>query len=252
MSVGRNKMEDTTQETVVEAPVEDKVETTETEGVVQEVTEDDAPTPDDKEAQAEKEAEESLFKELMAKKGFKSEEDFAKSYSELEGSFSKKSADAAELEKLVDAILTADDDTDDSPTNNESEKTQRLEADVNLMKATQRHPDLPDFADTMKEIAEKNPDAKGLFRTAEGVELLYKMAKVDKQDEVVAKAREEGRNEVTAKEVEKLQAQVASDTKAKRPDKKVFTRSEIAEMSIEEYNEHEAEIKSQMNAGLIE
>jgi hypothetical protein len=244
-------MEDTTQETVVETPTEvDKVETTDTTGVAQEVT-DDAPTVEDKEAQAEKEATDSLFKTLMEKKGFKSEEDLAKAYSELEGSFSKKSADAAELEKLVDAILTADDD-DTAPAGTESEKTQRLEADVNLMKATQRHPDLPDYADAMKEIAEKNPDAKGLFRTADGVELLYKMAKVDKQDDVIAKAREEGRNEVTAKEVEKLQAQVASDTKAKRPDQKVFTRSEIAEMSIEEYNEHEAEIKAQAAAGLIE
>ena len=251
MSVGRNKMEDTTQETVVEAPVEDKVETTETEGVAQEVTEDDAPTPDDKEAQAEKEAEESLLKTLMEKKGFKSEEDLAKAYSELEGSFSKKSADAAELEKLVDAILTAD-DTEDTGTVQESEKTQRLEADVNLMKATQRYPDLPDYADVMMEIATKNPDAKGLFRTAEGVELLYKMAKVDKQDKVIADAREEGRNEVTAKEVEKLQGQVASDTKAKRPETKVFTREEIGKMSIDEYNEHEAEIKSQLKAGLIE
>jgi hypothetical protein len=245
-------MEDTTQETVVETPVEDKVEATETTGVEQEVTTDDAQTPVDKEAQAEEEAEESLFKELMEKKGFKSEKDLAKAYSELEGSFSKKSADAAELEKLVDAILTADDDTDDASTNNESEKTQRLEADMNLMKATQRHPDLPDFADKMKEIAEKNPDAKGLFRTADGVELLYKMAKVDNQDDIVAKAKEEGRNEVTAKEVEKLQATVASDTKAKRPDKKVFTRAEIRDMSDEEYDKYEAEIKAQAAAGLIE
>lgn len=255
-------MKDTTQETTVEAPTgdvvdassEDKVETAETEGVEQEETTDaQEETTVDKEAKAEKEAEESLFKSLMEKKGFKSEEDLAKAYSELEGSFSRKAQETKELDNLLNALLDEDSTGDSSETETQSiDETERLKADVNLMKVSQKHPDLGEYAETMKQLAEKNPDAKGLFRTADGVELLYKMAKVEKQDELVSKAKEEGRNEVTAKEVEKLQGQVESDTKAKRSSSKVFTREQIRNMDPAEYDANREEILRQMAEGIIE
>lgn len=245
-------MSDTTQETVVEAPVTDKVEAAETQGVEQEVVTADPQTPEAGQSEEEQEqiAQESLFKTLMSQKGWKSEEDFAKSYAELEKSFSKKAQDYATLEKLTEAILA--DEPNDAYISDTDKEVKELKADRDIRLVAEKFNDFGDYAEKMQEIAKNTPNANVLFAGAKGVETLYKMAKVDSMDSVVEKAREEGKKEVLTKELEKGLGEVASGTKAKTPGKKVFTRQEIANMSLEEYNANEAEIKSQMNAGLIQ
>lgn len=253
------KMADTTQKQPDETPEKDKVEQVETEGVEQEgstspeaeetveTTEDVVKTEEEKE----REAEESLLKTLMEKKGFKSEEDLAKSYAELEAQFSKKSQEAKELDKLLNALL--EDETSPEGETIEVDETERLKADVNLMKAAQLNPDLYEYADEMKKIVEDKPEVRGLFRTADGVELLYKIAKAEKAEELISKAKEEGRKEVVEKEIEKVKGQVASDTKPKKSSDKKLTREYIASIAgTKEYEERRDEILQAWIRGEIE
>lgn len=250
-------MEDTTQEAVVEAPVEDKVEASETQGVEQEVTEPTTPVEGQSEEEQEAQAEKDLFRELAVQKGLDPEDPkaiqkVAKMFMDAESALTKKSQDYATLEKLTEAILSED----DAPSYNDTDKeVKELKADRDIRIIAEKYDDFSDYVDTMKEIAtrikKENPEAREMFKGTAGVELLYKIAKVDQQEAVIAKAREEGKREAVSDELSKVQAEVASGTKAKTPSKKAFTREEIGNMSIEEYEANEAEIKSQMKAGLI-
>jgi hypothetical protein len=245
-------MEDTTQEAVVEAPVEDKVEASETQGVEQEVNEPTTPVMGQSEEEQEAQAEKDLFRVLAAQKGLdpedpKSIQKVAKMFMDAESAFTKKSQDYATLEKLTEAILSED----DAPSTDTDKEVKELKADRDIRLIAEKYNDFGDYVDTMSKVLKETPNASLVFSGTKGVELLYKLAKVDQQEEVVAKAREEGKREAVTEELQKAQTEVASGTKAKTPSKKAFTREEIGAMSIEEYNENEKEIKSQLAAGLI-
>lgn len=247
-------MLDTTQETVVDAPVEDKVEATETKGVEQEVTEPTTQETGKTEEEQEIKAEEDLFRALAVKKGLdpddpKAIQKVAKMAMDAESALTKKSQDLATVEKLMDAFLEEDDD--DTKSTDADKRVDMLEADRDIRVTAEKHEDLGDYAETMQDIFKKTPNARTLFKGANGVELLYKLAKVESQDAVVAKAREDGKREAVEADLETKQAEVASGTKAKTPSKKAFTREEIGAMTLDEYNENKAEIDSQIAAGLI-
>lgn len=241
-------MENTTQETVTEAPQVDKVEVAETQGVEQEVDNAQIQT---QEGQSEDEAaaEASLFETLKQQKGWTSEEDIAKAYSELEKSFSKKAADYATLAKLTEAILG---DEDEAPGYDDRDReVKELKADRDIRVVAEQYQDFGDYAGEMEKILKETPNADKLFSGSKGVETLYKMAKVSSMDRVVEKAREEGKKEVLSKEIEKSLGEVASGTKAKTSSPRVFTREQLSQMSPAEYAANRDEILRQQAEGLI-
>lgn len=258
-------MEDTTQSVATEAP-EGQAEVATTEGVVEEtttdspeVTADESPQPITEE-DAEAKAAESLFQTLKSQKKWESEEDMARAYAELEKSHSKKSAQAAELEKLIEALIEQPDeptvqDEYAAPDVNKivDQRTRPLQARLDVQDIASRHDDFDRYADKMTEILKGvSPQGLAAFDGPKGVELLYKMAKAETLDQEVANAKAEGRKEVTATEVEKLKATVSSGTKASRDlGTHTFTAAEIAKMDDATYMKNRDEILRQQKEGLI-
>jgi len=244
-------MTDTTQQETVEAPQEDNVEAT-NEGVQEEVTQQAEITPQPSEDEADRQAEESLFKSLRDKKGWKSEEDMAKAYAELESSHTRKSQEVSDFENLLEALVQED---DQQPVYDYREAVARevdpLRAQLDIAKVSRRHADFGELEGKMSEILLDNADRKELFKGEKGIELLYRMAKTEQQDALVEQAKVEGRKEASATEADKIRAQVESGTKAKQPPKHIFTRQEIADMSVEDYQKNREEIEVQAQAGQI-
>lgn len=267
----KDHMEDTTQETVVDGPTfVENPETTETAGVEQAVE-----TPTDKPQEPEtagtdeldKQAEESLFKTLASKKGLdpndpSSIEKIAKMAMEAESNMTRKAQEVAQMEKLIEALIDEEvpeeaptvSDPVEAPMSSYNPVVAKLEAKDDMRTVADMHPDFYDYAEGMGAILEGNPSAAFAFKGPRGVELLYRMAKAEAMDKNLAQARQEGRQEVTEKEVEKLRAQVASGTKAKRSESPAFTREQIAahQDDIPWLEANMPEIERQMKAGLIE
>jgi hypothetical protein len=250
----RNQVEEnTTQESTVEAP-QGQAEAVATEGVQSEVVE----TPGQEPARAdinEAEAETSMFETLKKQKGWTSEEDIAKAYSELEKGFTRKAQDVSQMENLLDALLGDDtevepEETYTAPVDRGNRTIAKLEAKDDMRTVADLHSDFYDYTEDMSTILKDAPVPEA-FKGPKGVEILYRMAKAEAMERNVAQARSEGRKEVTEKEVAKLQAQVASGTKAKQPEAKIYTREEIGAMPPEVYQANRAEIMEQYSRGLI-
>lgn len=252
--------EDTTQEVVAEAP-EGQAETTEAQGV-EDVVEAQDGTDTNLQSPDEQEAEEALFDTIAKQKGWKSADDMAKAYREAEAELTRRSQslrqtqeEAEAMEAVLNGLL---DGTVDPAQLYEAQgfqpqgedKTRRLEARLDVRTVADKFPDFADYKDKMSEVLAKTPN-KQVFDGVAGVELLYKMAKVEAMEMAVANAKAEGKKEVTLKEVEKVRATVADGTKAKAPEKKIYSAKEIGAMPPEIYQQNRDEIMRQYNEGLI-
>jgi hypothetical protein len=258
--------EDTTQESLVEESQEatpvDQTETEANEGVedvvdAQEGTDNSLQSPDEI-------AEERVFDAIAAQKGWKDPEDMAKAYKEAEAELTRRSQslrqtqeEAEAMEAVLNGLLDGSVDPsqlyEDEPMGaapQQDPAVKEIKARLDVRTVADKYPDFAELKEKMSEVLQNTPN-KAVFEGTGGVELLYKMAKVEAMDAAVANAKDEGKKEVTLKEVEKVRATVADGTKAKRASQKVFSASEIASMDDATYMANRDEILRQQKEGLI-
>lgn len=273
--------EDTTQEIVETAPEEGQVVEAEVQGVEAEDVQPEAGTDQEgqesREAALDAEAEASLFRTLTEKKGLDPNdpttiEKVAKMAMEAESQLTRKSQEASRereereavefiIQGLISGEITAEDIAEDEEvtptqptpqpkTDPYYEKVRKMEARDDLRVVMAKHPDLPEVKEIMKEIGDSVAD-KSIFEGVNGLELLYRLARTEKYEQDIANAEKAGADKVTQAEIDKVRATVADGTKSKTAPVKAFTREQIANMTLEEYEANEAKIKEQIAKGLI-
>lgn len=209
---------------------------------------------------------EVTFEELAKKKGYKSPDDLAKSYSNLEKRATKAEQGLSGLNKVEDALRgdggnvgetnveasSPDENVLNDPTVKEFEerltKKAKLEAkqeildelapdiaSTRVMKATQQYPDLPQYSDQIVDVFKKYP---ALRDSIGGLVDAYKIAKGTSASQEISDAKEKGKAE--AYQNQEVKQASRPETAAKASGKKrsgLPSLSEFKNMTMEEKEE---------------
>jgi len=166
------------------------------------------------------------FEELANKKGFKSPEDMARSYKELESKLSQTSMSKAELEKARPSDVT-----EDAARESLEAKIKNIEEKMELRELFGAREDAKDYAKQMADYVKDNPNAS--WETA------YKVCKFD---DLETTSRQAGRDEALGN----LKDKVAS-----RPESPSPSESKVKSLSdmIADPNTPLSEIEKQLPHG---
>lgn len=208
-------MNDETQTTGTDAPVEDTVSTQTSEADVQ--TNNEAPeAAPAQEEQPETNATDTAEEKLYAGK-YKTVDDLEKSYQELQSKFGKETSEKAELTRILNEAFTTDPATETQTdvyeeANPLAEKVERIERQGAVQNFIFAHPDAN--PDSMQAVLTTDPIVQQIQGHDAKLEYAYLKSQNMTSTKAIAEARKQASSQTQAKIVEKQAAQVESAKKA--------------------------------------